>query len=470
MSEIKISSTGWLAIYLRNGNVGMFDLNDTSSWQYLQVESIEKQSKDVNNDLNYLNRNLIKFSPNGEFLVVNGQNEQLYIYIQSNFEKSEVWWKLQRIICVKNFISAMDLNNEFLLIADKSGDIYKIDLLFNNTTTTNNNNLMMTAENCIMRHLSMLLDIAFIRINDKKSFILTADQYEKIQLIQYPNTSHSGKYCLGHTEFVSHIKLIDNNHILSASGDGTLRLWHLPDCIPLVLLHSKALTLSSKQIFYTQLYDSNSSLSLEDYQQDTMSQESSLDLSSTLDYSIWKMDVASYNSINSNVYIAFSIYAHRLHSIYLTSLSNIKQLINEQRQLIFDISYGTIIDYCFPSKDILFNDYTIYSKCNLYILFDSYVILNVNIISILLSDQTKLFVKPNQTIQEINNILASRDIHLMNYNIKTDEIVFQQLFKNSNNNSCHKRKLEIVEQQQQQQQQIKKQMLSSQSDNEIQLT
>ena len=61
--------------------------------------------------------------------------------------------------------------------------------------------------------------------------------------------------------------------------------------------------------------------------------------------------------INSNVYIAFSIYAHRFNSIYLTSLSNLKQLANEQRKLTFDSTYGTIIDYCFPSKDCLYDDY-----------------------------------------------------------------------------------------------------------------
>ncbi|CAF2903349.1 unnamed protein product [Rotaria sp. Silwood2] len=449
MSEIRISSTSWLAIYLRNGSVAMFDLNDTSSWQCLQVETIEEQSKDVN-DLNYLNRNLIKFSPNGELLVVNGQNKQLYIYIQSNFEKTEVWWQLKTTVCVKNYIFALDLTNEFLLIADKSGDILKVDLLFNS-----NSNLIVTVDNSILRHSSMLLDIAFIHTNDKKSFILTADQQEKIRFIHYPNISHIEKDCLGHTEFVSHIKLIDNNHILSASGDGTFRLWRLPDCTPLVLLHSKALTLSSKQMFYTQLYNPSSSISLEDYQKDTMPQESSLYLSSTLDYSIWKMDVASYSPMNSNVYIAFSIYAHRLHSIYLTSLSNIKQLANEQCQLIFDSSYGTIVDYCFPSKKNLFDDYTIYSKCNLYVVFDSNVLVNVNILSILSSNQTKLCVKPNQKIQEINNILASKEFHLMNYmnyNMKTDEVIFQKLFKNSNNNnnnnSHYKRKIEIVEQQQ----------------------
>ncbi|CAF4575942.1 unnamed protein product [Rotaria sp. Silwood1] len=463
MSEMKISSTGWLAIYFRSGNVGMFDLNDVSAWQYLQVESIDEQSKDVN-DLNYLNRNLIRFSPNGEFLVVNGQNKQLYIYTLSNFEKTELWWQLQRTISVKNFIFALDLTNEFLLIADKNGDIYKIDLLFNNDSNNNNKNLIMTAESRIMKHLSMVFDITFIRINDKKSYILTADQHGKIHLIHYPLISNSEKYCLGHTEFISHIKIIDNNHILSASGDGTLRLWYLPDCTPLVLLHSKALTLSSKQLFYTQLYNPNGSISLEDYQNDTMPQESSLDLCSTLDHSIWKMDVASCNPMNSNVYIAFSIYGHRLHSIYLTSLSNIKQLANEQRQLIFDSSYGTIIDYCFPSKETLFNDYTIYSKCNLYVLFDSNVLLNVNIISILTSNQTSLFAKSNQPIQEINDILASKEFHSMNYNIKTDEIIFKKLFKNSNHKT-NKRKCEMVESPQEE----KKQLLSASGD-EFQLT
>ena len=58
MSQIKISSTGWLVVSLRNGTAGVFDLNDTPSWQFLQSES----SVDAN-------RNLIKFSPNGQMLV-----------------------------------------------------------------------------------------------------------------------------------------------------------------------------------------------------------------------------------------------------------------------------------------------------------------------------------------------------------------------------------------------------------------
>ncbi|CAF3317812.1 unnamed protein product, partial [Rotaria sp. Silwood2] len=110
-----------------------------------------------------------------------------------------------------------------------------------------------------------------------------------------------------------------------------------------------------------------------------------------------------------------------------------------------------------------------YSKCNLYVVFDSNVLVNVNILSILSSNQTKLYVKPNQKIQEINNILASKEFHLMNYmnyNMKTDEVIFQKLFKNSNNNnnnnSHYKRKIEIVEQQQK-----SKKKSSSPSDDEF---
>jgi WD40 repeat protein len=427
MSEIQISSTGWLAISLRNGTASVFDLNDICSWQYLQNQSNDE-------DTNDLNHPLIKFSPNGQILVFNGQKKQLYVYIQSDFEKTEVWWELQRIIVVKNQISSLDLTNEFLFLADIEGDVYQIDLSFHDQ------NLIVSAENCIMKNISIILDITFLRINEKKSFLITADQDNRIRLNHYPNTSQIEGYCLGHTEFISHIKLIDNNYIFSASGDGTIRLWRLPDCVPLVLLHSKAFSLLSKQIFYTQLFNPENFLFIENYRTDAMPQESSLNSSSILDYSIWKMDVISYTS---NIYIAFSIYAHRFHSIYLTSLKNIKQLANQQRKVTFDISYGTIVDYC------LLNDYLENSNCCLYILFNSNILIKVNIMSILLCNQTELFAESNETIQEINNILTRKEFQLTDFSnndLTFNEMIYNKLSKNDN--SCLKRKTEISEQQQ----------------------
>ena len=108
-------------------------------------------------------------------------------------------------------ISSIELTDESLYIADMNGDIYQVDLSLNDRNT----DLMITPENCIIKTKSMLLDMIAIRMNEQKSVFITAGQDSIIRL------NHSQEICLrGHTEFVSHVKLIDNNYIMSASGDG----------------------------------------------------------------------------------------------------------------------------------------------------------------------------------------------------------------------------------------------------------
>ncbi|CAF1964008.1 unnamed protein product [Rotaria magnacalcarata] len=433
MSEIKISSTGWLALYLENDNVLVFDLNDTSLWQCLEAESA------IDDNSNDLHRNQIKFSPNGQFLVVNRPNKHLYISIQSDYDKSGVYWLLKQIIRAENSILALTLTDEILLIGDSIGDIYKFNLLFNSS----NEDRILTAENNrIIRNSSMLLDIIFFRMSNKKSFVITADRENKICLNDYLNISDNLNYCFGHNQFVSHIKLIDNNRILSASGDGTLRLWHVPDCMPLAFVHSKALTLQAKQVFFTGLYALNNSASLAANQKDVMP-ECIKKSSSTVNDSIWKMDVACSNPLISNVYIVFSTYARRYHSIYLSSLSNMKQLNNEQRELIFDPIYGGIIDYCFPAQETFLNDYTTHEKYFLYVLFNTNVLVQVDILAMLSHNQTALFVQANDRIQEINYILANNEFNLVHKRIKKDALIFEELFENStdSNNNCHRKRI-----------------------------
>ncbi len=145
------------------------------------------------------------------------------------------------------------------------------------------------------------------------------------------------------------------------------------------------------------------------------------------------MDVLS----SSDLFIAFSIYAHRAHSIYLTTLSRLETSINESRRLTFDSTYGAIIDYSFPSKDF---------PCDLYILFASNTLLKVNVQSVLSSDQSEFFEDTDPTI---NQILARDEFHLMN-NITSNETIFKQLFKNRGtpgDSSYYKRKTERIEQQ-----------------------
>lgn len=184
-------------------------------------------------------------------------------------------------------------------------------------------------------------------------------------------------------------------------------MWHLPDCVEVNCYETKTLHSSSKEIFYGSVSDST---------------ENEL---SSIDYSVWKMATTT----SPDVFIALSIYAHRNHSIYLTTLEN---LAHEQRKLTFDSNYGSIIDYCFPSQA---------NASDLYILFDSNRLLRVNLPSVLSCDKREYVEKTESTI---DGILAN--INAVQFN----EMIFKQLFKtrtDPGDSSYHKRKTERLEQQ-----------------------
>jgi hypothetical protein len=194
---------------------------------------------------------------------------------------------------------------------------------------------------------------------------------------------------------------------------GTLRLWHLPDCIQLNEFQSKEFTSSAEEIFY------GSSSNSEDNK------------SSSIDYSIWKLDISS--SDLDNVFIALSIYSNRTNSIYLTTLSNLEK---STKKLTFNSTSGTIMDYYFHPN----------SKCDLFVLFDNNTLLKVNINSILSCDKKEFFEENNQII---NTILSNNEFNLMN-NIISNEMIFKQLFKargDPGDSSYYKRKNQRIEQQ-----------------------
>ena len=78
---------------------------------------------------------------------------------------------------------------------------------------------------CILGHLSMLLDIC---LSPCGNYVISSDRDEKIRVSKYPNAYNIHCYCLGHTDFVTSIQVVPNfqeNILLSASGDGSIRLW-----------------------------------------------------------------------------------------------------------------------------------------------------------------------------------------------------------------------------------------------------
>lgn len=101
----------------------------------------------------------------------------------------------------------------FIIVADKSGDVYQFSTLDSLAPGT-----------LILGHLSMLLDVL---ISSNEQFIITCDRDEKIRVSCFPNAYNIKSYCLGHEEFITSICFLSHNEdiLVSASGDGTVRLW-----------------------------------------------------------------------------------------------------------------------------------------------------------------------------------------------------------------------------------------------------
>lgn len=97
-----------------------------------------------------------------------------------------------------------------LVIADKTGDAYLYKLQSNDKPEL------------LLGHLSMLLDVLVTPCN---KYVITCDRDEKIRVSSFPNAYNIAMYCLGHKEFVTNIEICDGA-LVSASGDGTIKLWN----------------------------------------------------------------------------------------------------------------------------------------------------------------------------------------------------------------------------------------------------
>ncbi|KAK3926975.1 tRNA (guanine-N(7)-)-methyltransferase non-catalytic subunit WDR4 [Frankliniella fusca] len=160
----------------------------------------------------------MQFSCCGRWLAAYSSAKQLLIW-----EAKE--WSLISERYMPKTASSMKFtpDSQAIVIVDKAGDA----VLFSTQ------DLQKEGE-VILGHLSMLLDV--LLTPDGKQ-IITCDRDEKVRVSQFPNAYNIISYCLGHKEFVSSISLLPHNTsiLLSASGDGTMRLWN----------YSKGLALSS---------------------------------------------------------------------------------------------------------------------------------------------------------------------------------------------------------------------------------
>ncbi|CAG9761567.1 unnamed protein product [Ceutorhynchus assimilis] len=147
----------------------------------------------------------LEFSKDNQYLAALTENKQLIVF-NTEFEVVNNI-TLARVASKVCFSPKNDI-----IVADRTGDVFLYKLH------------QKTEPTFLLGHLSMILDLL---VTECGNYIITCDRDEKIRVSHYPNAYNIQTFCLGHEEFVTSLKLLKNSEVLlSASGDGTVRMWN----------------------------------------------------------------------------------------------------------------------------------------------------------------------------------------------------------------------------------------------------
>lgn len=143
-----------------------------------------------------------------KLVAVADAHKRLFIYELPNIDSPLFQCTTERKVTHLIFTS----DGQKLLILDRTGDVFIWK--FRDSS--------QSQPSLLLGHLSVVLDI---RLTSLDKYIVTCDRDEKIRVSNFPNSYNIHTYCLGHKEFVSSICPIDNERLVSGSGDKTIRLW-----------------------------------------------------------------------------------------------------------------------------------------------------------------------------------------------------------------------------------------------------
>ncbi|KAF2356996.1 tRNA (guanine-N(7)-)-methyltransferase non-catalytic subunit Trm82 [Trinorchestia longiramus] len=129
-----------------------------------------------------------------------------------------------------------DAQGRHVLVADKTGDVLNFSLddagkglvSADESSSSSDGQDERSPAPVLLGHLSMLLSLT---ISVCGRYVASSDRDEKIRVSSYPRSYNIASFCLGHSEFVGQLRTLPSFPalLLSASGDGTLRLWNFED-------------------------------------------------------------------------------------------------------------------------------------------------------------------------------------------------------------------------------------------------
>lgn len=146
----------------------------------------------------------LEFSKCGQYIVIATENKWVVVY-------NKCFQILRSFMITRTASKVCFTPNNDVLVADKSGDVYLYQVNSENKGTL------------LLGHRSVILDLL---LSNCGKYLITCDRDEKIRVSCYPNCYNIVSYCLGHSEFVTKIKFLTDKILVSASGDGTVRLWN----------------------------------------------------------------------------------------------------------------------------------------------------------------------------------------------------------------------------------------------------
>ncbi|KAF9097176.1 tRNA (guanine-N(7)-)-methyltransferase non-catalytic subunit trm82 [Mortierella sp. AD031] len=171
---------------------------------------------------------VMAFSPDGAFLATAADDKVMKIWDTES-------WKVLGTRTLVRRSNALHFNNSgsHVVTADKFGDIYNMvrdipDVVAPVKTAETSEDAEGDedeGEQPILGHVSMATDLVLTPDN---KYVITSDRDEHIRVSQYPKGHNIETYCLGHTSFVTTIRILpgpSQKYLLSGAGDATIRVW-----------------------------------------------------------------------------------------------------------------------------------------------------------------------------------------------------------------------------------------------------